>query len=106
MPSPPAGKARLEARFGGECNGRLGAEPRGCYVLPERTRQCLSQFVSLYDGEMQLFSLVDRAGHGEEIVIDKNGIGSGDQGFRRRRTMMGGVGFPWIVGAIRALLLG
>ena len=34
----------------------------------------MSQFVSLYDAKTQLSSLVDRAGHGEEIVIAKNGV--------------------------------
>jgi prevent-host-death family protein len=34
----------------------------------------MNQFVSLYDAKTQLSSLVDRAGHGEEIVIAKNGV--------------------------------
>ncbi len=36
----------------------------------------MTEFVSLYDAKTQLSSLVDRADHGEEIVITKNGVPS------------------------------
>jgi|GEM_PF-3065794 len=34
----------------------------------------MSSTVSLYDAKTKLSSLVDRAAHGEEIVITKNGV--------------------------------